>query len=224
MAVIGNQKIEGSEFGSIAANDLLLLFQKLCSIFRLFQVEWKQKSVIDLRDYSTFSTVFFTDYDRSTLALQKCATLQRIAAPRFLFQVDNGLQGKQWKPSNISGTIQPIFFILSPYVWKNNWLLNKNYWDDLDIIDQGHSKCNVWQFCLYLGYPWTNFNQISTTMMASWPSTKYLIIWPLKCRSRSPLKKNHYFSALIRLISTKLSPKWCKWGWQQKHHNSWPWR
>ena len=35
------------------------------------------------------------------------------------------------------------FFILSPYVWENNGLLNKNYWDDLDIIDQGHSKGNI---------------------------------------------------------------------------------
>ena len=42
------------------------------------------------------------------------------------------------KTSNISGTMLPIFFILSPYLWENNGLVNKNYWDDLDIIDQGH--------------------------------------------------------------------------------------
>ena len=55
--------------------------------------------------------------------------------------------------SNISGTMTPIFFILSPYVWENNGLLNKNYWDDLDIIDQGHSKGKISQFFLYLDYP-----------------------------------------------------------------------
>ena len=44
---------------------------------------------------------------------------------------------------------QPIFFIFSPCVWENNGLLNKSYWDELDIIDQGHSKGNVWQ-CVYI--------------------------------------------------------------------------
>ena len=44
-----------------------------------------------------------------------------------------------------------------PDLWKigcmeNNWLLNKNYLDDLDIIDQGHSKGDISQFCLYLCY------------------------------------------------------------------------
>ena len=33
---------------------------------------------------------------------------------------------KKVKTSNISGTIQPIFFILSPCVRENNGLLNKN--------------------------------------------------------------------------------------------------
>ena len=51
----------------------------------------------------------------------------------------------------------------------------KNYGDDLDIIDRGHCKGNISQFCLYLGYPWTNFNQISTTMMASWLATQKVI-------------------------------------------------
>ena len=37
----------------------------------------------------------------------------------------------------------PIFFILSPCFWENNGLPNKKYWDDLDIIDQGHGKGNV---------------------------------------------------------------------------------
>ena len=59
---------------------------------------------------------------------------------------------KNVKTLNISGTMPQIFFILSPCVWENE-ILNKNYWDDLDIIDQGHSKGNVSHFCLYLGYP-----------------------------------------------------------------------
>ena len=70
------------------------------------------------------------------------------------------------KTSNNSGAMSPIFFILSPCVWENNGLLNKRYWDDLDIIDEGHSWDNVSQFYLNLGYPWTNVNIILTTMMA----------------------------------------------------------
>ena len=67
----------------------------------------------------------------------------------------------------------PPISLFFRHVWKNNGLLlNNNYWDDLDIIDQGYSKGNVSQFCLYLGYPWTNFNTNSITMMASRPVTK----------------------------------------------------
>ena len=76
------------------------------------------------------------------------------------------------KTSNISRNMQPRFCILSPSVCKNNRLLNKNYRDDLDITDLGHSKGNVSRFCIYLGYPWTNVNQISSTMSASWLATK----------------------------------------------------
>ena len=57
----------------------------------------------------------------------------------------------------------------------------KNFWDDLDVTDQGHSKGSVSQFYLYLGYPWSNFNKISTTMMESWPS---------EFMSSSPFTKN----------------------------------
>ena len=84
----------------------------------------------------------------------------------FLFQVKNGLHEQKVKISNISGNMQQIFFIFLPCVWKDNGLLNKIYWYDLDIIDQGHIKGNILQFCLYIGYPWINFNQTSTTMMA----------------------------------------------------------
>ena len=41
----------------------------------------------------------------------------------------------------------------------NNGLLNKNYWDDFDNIDQGHSKGNVLQRCLFLCYSWTNLTK-----------------------------------------------------------------
>ena len=49
------------------------------------------------------------------------------------------------KTSNISGIMLQIFLILSPYVWEDNELLTKSYWDDLDIIDQGHSNGKVVQ-------------------------------------------------------------------------------
>ena len=58
----------------------------------------------------------------------------------FIFQVENGLHGKTW---NISGTMEPIFFILSPYFWENNRLLNKNYWDDLAIVDLIRVKVTI---------------------------------------------------------------------------------
>ena len=83
------------------------------------------------------------------------------------FQVENWLNVKV-KTSNISGTMPKIFIILSPYAWKNNVLENKNYYDDLDIIDQGHSKGYISQFWLYIGYSLTNFIIISTTMMVSY--------------------------------------------------------
>ena len=36
--------------------------------------------------------------------------------------------------ANIPGTMPPIFFILSPYVWENNGLFNyTNYRDDLGV-------------------------------------------------------------------------------------------
>ena len=107
------------------------------------------------------------------------------------------------KTSNISGTMPLIKFILSPYVWKN-WLLNKNYWDDLGIIDQGHSKSDVSQFCLYLSYPWKFFYKISTMMMESWQVTKTRsIILPWKCRSRSPFTK----IAVFQLQYNRFLPK-----------------
>ena len=66
----------------------------------------------------------------------------------FLFREENGVAWIIVKTSNISGKMQPILFIRSPRVWKNNVILKNDYWDDLNIIDQGHNKGNVSQFCL----------------------------------------------------------------------------
>ena len=40
------------------------------------------------------------------------------------------------------------------------------------MIGQGHGKGYVLEFDLYLGYPWNNFTNILTTMMASRPTIK----------------------------------------------------
>ena len=50
------------------------------------------------------------------------------------------------KTSNISGTSQPIFSILSQVVLRNNELLNTNYWDDLDTINHGHNRLTFHNF------------------------------------------------------------------------------
>ena len=107
----------------------------------------------------------------------------------FLFQVESGFHAKV-KTSNVSGTVLLICFIRSANVWDNILLLNKNYWHDLDIVDEGNNMGNISQFCLYLGYPWTNFNKISTTMMALWPATKKnIIILSWKCWSSTAFTK-----------------------------------
>ena len=89
----------------------------------------------------------------------------------FLFPGGKWMARKKVKISKISGSMPPIFFILLPCFWEHNRLLNKNYWNDFDIIDQGHGNGKFSKFCLHLRYPWTNFNTISTTMKASRPAT-----------------------------------------------------
>ena len=86
----------------------------------------------------------FTDSYRCTWALQKYATRQKVAARLSLpfSRLKTGCM-KKVKTSNISGTMQPIFFILLPCVWENNGLLNNRYWHDLDITDKGHSKDSI---------------------------------------------------------------------------------
>ena len=41
---------------------------------------------------------------------------------------------KKVKTQNTCDNMTPIVFSLSPYVLENNRLLNKSYWDDLDIV------------------------------------------------------------------------------------------
>ena len=54
---------------------------------------------------------------------------------------------------------------------QNHGLLGQNYWNDLFIIDQGHSEGDVTQFCLYLGYSCACFIKMPTTKTASRPAT-----------------------------------------------------
>ena len=68
LTLISNHKIlRGSKFSSNLTNDNHHCFAKFCSICYIFQVKWKTKMVINLRDYSTFQKCLFqkcfTDYD-----------------------------------------------------------------------------------------------------------------------------------------------------------------
>ena len=120
-----------------------------------------ENKVLWISEITQYFQKHFTDYDRGTWALQKiCEAIEGCCTTQSSFSRWTMGCIEKVKTSNISGTIQPIFLILSPWVWKNNGLLNNNHCDNLDIIDQGHSKGNVSQFCLYLGYAWTNFNKI----------------------------------------------------------------
>ena len=69
----------------------------------------------------------------------------------------------------------------------------------------------------------TNFYQTFIKMMAMWPAIEMSYQLTLNMLIKVTIYKNH-ISTLIWPISTKLSPKWCNWGWQQKHHISWPWK
>ena len=82
---------------------------------------------------------------------------------RLRFQVGNVLHENN---ENIE------YLNISPCFWEYNGLLNNSYCDDLDSIDQNHSKGNVLHFYLYLGYPENNFNKIVSTMIASRSATK----------------------------------------------------
>ena len=83
------------------------------------------------------------------------------------WQMKNGLNGKG-KTLNICGTMPPILFI----PWENNWLLNKNSLDDLEITDQGHSKGKVLQL------PWP---QISPDWEMGRLAGSAARCWPTRC-------------------------------------------
>ena len=107
----------------------------------------------------------FTDYYRGARDLhKKCSMISGFAAQlRLLFQVENGLHGKN---ENIKYLwhYATVFHHFSPCVWKSIRLLKMTE-DDLDVIDRGHSKGNVSQFYLYLSNTCTNFSQIWTKMV-----------------------------------------------------------
>ena len=103
-----------------------------------------------------------------------CATRQGESQLSLSFPDGKYVAWKNMKTVNISGTMLPVFFNLSPWVWDNNGLLNKYYWDDFDVVDQGHSDegLNVSQLLLCLGNTWTNCNKISIKIIASWSAQK----------------------------------------------------
>ena len=101
--------------------------------------------------------------------------------------------------------MRTIFFTISISVLEKNGLLNKNNWEDLDVIDQGHIRCNVSQFCLYLGYPWSNFNKIRTTMIAMAGDTKISHQLTLKMYVKVTIYKNRFISTITLPIFTNIS-------------------
>ena len=73
---------------------------------------------------------------------------------------------------------------------------------------EAHIVLKTSKFCLYLGYPWTNFNQISTTIMGSWPATKMSYHVTLKMWVKVTVYKNCCISPVIQTIlwpATKIS-------------------
>ena len=110
----------------------------------------------------------------------------------FVFQVENESHEKKWKHQISPAPFRRFSSIFQHVFAKNNVLFNKSYWDEPDSVNQGQSfnmcleknnglfnkSCwnepdsinlgqsygRVLQLCLYIGYHWTNFNQISTTM------------------------------------------------------------
>ena len=63
----------------------------------------------------------------------------------FLFQVENGLDGLDGKKLKYRISIALWYATDFPHSFAVclAGLLSKNYWDDLDIIDQGHGKGNI---------------------------------------------------------------------------------
>ena len=96
----------------------------------------ENKKVIWISEVTQYFQTYFTDYQRDTRALQKNLLGDREFTHNlvFLFKMENGLYGESENIEDLWHYVTD-FLRLSPYVGKNNELLNKEYWDDLDIID-----------------------------------------------------------------------------------------
>ena len=164
LTVIDSPKFKGYLNSASLPPINISLFPTILIRFPTFQCRVENK-VLWISEVTQHFEKCFTDYDRGTRALQKvCGEIGLPHNLVVLFQVENWLLGKS---ENIEylwhyATDCLHFFTMC---LGNNGLLNKIYWHDLDIIHEDHSKGNISQFCFYLGYPWTNFNEISTAMM-----------------------------------------------------------
>ena len=178
LTVIGNQKCGRGQNSAASSPMTIVIDSKNVLRFPHFPGRMKNKNfygslrLLNILKRALQIMIWILGLDRKFTKRQGFAAQLNLPFPG-----GNGLHGKKVKTSNFSGTIQLIFFILSPCVCENNGLLNKNCWDDLDII--------------YLGYPWTNYNKISTT----WPATKNVVSSDLEnagqCRH---LQKSVYLS------------------------------
>ena len=152
---------------------IIVFDSKNCFFSHLFQVEWKTKyygflTLLNiLRNILQIMTEVLGLYKKMCEAIEGCRTT---LSSFSRWKID--CMKKKWKHRISVALCNRSTSFLQQLLGKINGLLNKKYWDDFDIIDQGHSKADVSQFGLYLGYPWTNFNQITTTMMAMWPATE----------------------------------------------------
>ena len=110
----------------------------------------------------------------------------------FIFQ-ENGLHGKKCESMEYLWHFVTDVLLLAPCVWKNNGLLNSNYWKTLSA-----------QIKVIVRIMFHNFSYISTILelisTKFWPQwwhrdlkQKSPVVCPWKCRSRSPLKKSLYF-------------------------------
>ena len=119
-------------------------FKKMWSFFYLFHADSKTKSVMDFWIYSKFSKMFYRCFFQMIWVLG--FNKQNVLG-------DRGCRtGGKWVAWEKGGNIEYLwhyatdclhFFTMCLRKYR---LLNKNYWNDLDIIDQDHSKCNVHNF------------------------------------------------------------------------------
>ena len=190
--------------------------------FPVFKLDfWKQKE-LQISEIIQYFQKSFRNYDLRTRVLhRKCAMWLRLSHNLVLvFEVENSLN---WKSENIEyvGVSASNLCNFSPCAWDNNWLSKKNYWKDLDSINQGRSKPNGPQFLLYLGCPWINFNNISTTVIASQPAKK---VKPSDIENGYQDQHLQKFLIFLHIRDFNQSfTKMMKLFWPQSNHISWPW-